>query len=77
MLLAPVITMLTISVEVTRYLTKQTRLVQAQASAAYAIAKEGRTATTAQHDSLMNAYILTNLSAVRIAGTKSPTSVRW
>ena len=70
LLLAPVITMLTISVEVTRYLTKQTRLVQAQASAAYAIAKEGRPATTAQHDSLMNAYILTNLSAVRDSGDK-------
>ncbi len=41
LLLVPVISMMAIGVEVTRYLTKQTRLVQAQSSAAYAIAKDG------------------------------------
>ena len=68
LLLVPVISMMAIGVEVTRYLTKQTRLVQAQSSAAYAIAKEGRTADMGQRNKLMNAYILENLVSVRDKG---------
>lgn len=40
LLLAPVITMMAIGIQLTDSVTKQTRLLQAMTSAAYAIAKE-------------------------------------
>ncbi len=63
--LAPILTFTAVAIQVTSSLTRQTRLVQAQISAAYAIAKEGRHATAEERNALMRSYIAENLRALR------------
>lgn len=64
LLLAPVITMMAIGIQLTDSVTKQTRLLQAMTSAAYAIAKEGEGTDAADKDKLLNGYINANIAAI-------------
>ncbi len=65
LLLAPVITMMAIGIQLTDSTTRQTRLLQAMTSAAYAISKEGEASSSTDRNRLMNGYMSANLDAVR------------
>ena len=65
LLLAPVITMMAIGIQLTDSTTRQTRLLHAMTSAAYAISKEGEASSSTDRNRLMNGYMRANLDAVR------------
>jgi Flp pilus assembly protein TadG len=65
LLLVPSITMLGISVQLAKYMTKMTRLEQSLVTAAYAVAKEGERVDEAEKDRLAREYVDANMRAVR------------
>ncbi len=77
LLLLPIIAANVVAVHCAQVLTRETRVVQAQAATVCAMAREGNAASAAALNALMNGFMAENLRAVRRSGDIATHSRRF